>query len=291
MWDASHGICDMMKHFGVGTEAPFQRQEVTRNKNRHTSITQRKKRLSHKTDQPHPTSAKQTVRKSASFWTNTSPNANRVSHSGISMLRYTCGLFSSWTQSSWWLSTCWYNFLTEVKHKCNFCELYSSPLLSSPLYAYILDCPGAFSDAACSNLHNRCGGIRVPVYRDRRWVTIHVQFNSSPPRQFGGKIADDIFKRIFVNENDWMSIKISLKFIHEGPIDNKSVLVQVMAWRRQATSHYLNQCWPSFLTHICGTRGRWVNHGDAMPRKRFPHYLPFVRGIIWWTVDSLHKER
>ena len=31
-----------------------------------------------------------------------------------------------------------------------------------------------------------------------------------------------------------------------------------MAWRRQATNHYLNQCWPSFLTHICGTRGRWV---------------------------------
>ena len=26
----------------------------------------------------------------------------------------------------------------------------------------------------------------------------------------------------------------------------------------QATSHYLNQCWPSFPTHICSTRGRWV---------------------------------
>ena len=23
--------------------------------------------------------------------------------------------------------------------------------------------------------------------------------------------------------------------------------------------HYLNQCWPDSLTHICGTRGRWVN--------------------------------
>ena len=27
---------------------------------------------------------------------------------------------------------------------------------------------------------------------------------------------------------------------------------------KQSTSHYLNQCWPSSLTHICGTRGRWV---------------------------------
>ena len=27
----------------------------------------------------------------------------------------------------------------------------------------------------------------------------------------------------------------------------------------QATSHYLNQCWPDSLMQICGTRGRWVN--------------------------------
>ena len=27
----------------------------------------------------------------------------------------------------------------------------------------------------------------------------------------------------------------------------------------QATSHYLNQCWPDSLTHICDTRGRWIN--------------------------------
>ena len=28
---------------------------------------------------------------------------------------------------------------------------------------------------------------------------------------------------------------------------------------KQATNHYLNQCWPSSLMHICGTRARWVN--------------------------------
>ena len=27
----------------------------------------------------------------------------------------------------------------------------------------------------------------------------------------------------------------------------------------QATGHYLNQCWPSSLTRICGTMGRWIN--------------------------------
>ena len=45
------------------------------------------------------------------------------------------------------------------------------------------------------------------------------------------KITDDIFKYIF-NENVWISITISLKFVPKGPIDYKSALVQVMAWHR-----------------------------------------------------------
>ena len=31
-------------------------------------------------------------------------------------------------------------------------------------------------------------------------------------------------------------------------IDDKSTLVQVMAWCHQATSHYLNQCWPRSMS-------------------------------------------
>ena len=42
------------------------------------------------------------------------------------------------------------------------------------------------------------------------------------------------------------------------PRVNKPALVQVIVWCRTG-DHYLNQCWPSALTHICGTRGRWVN--------------------------------
>ena len=32
-------------------------------------------------------------------------------------------------------------------------------------------------------------------------------------------------------------------FLPNGPISNIPVLVRIMAWRRQATSHYLNQWW------------------------------------------------
>ena len=44
--------------------------------------------------------------------------------------------------------------------------------------------------------------------------------------------TDDIFKRLFMNKKLCIFIRISLKFVSKGPIDNKSALVQVMAWRR-----------------------------------------------------------
>ena len=41
--------------------------------------------------------------------------------------------------------------------------------------------------------------------------------------------------------------------------DGKSTLVQVMAWCRQATSHYLSQCWPRSLLPYGVLRLLWVN--------------------------------
>ena len=49
--------------------------------------------------------------------------------------------------------------------------------------------------------------------------------------QSGWYLADDIFRYIFVNEKFCILIKISPKFVPKCPIDNTSVLVQVMAWR------------------------------------------------------------
>ena len=45
-------------------------------------------------------------------------------------------------------------------------------------------------------------------------------------------LADEIFKCIFMKENDRIPIHISLKFVPRSPIDNKAALVQAMAWRR-----------------------------------------------------------
>ena len=67
--------------------------------------------------------------------------------------------------------------------------------------------------------------------------------NTLRPRQNGRHFADDIFKRFFLNENVWIPIKISLKFVPKDPIDNIPALVQIMAWRRPGASHYLKQWW------------------------------------------------
>ena len=47
----------------------------------------------------------------------------------------------------------------------------------------------------------------------------------------------------FENGNEWILLRISLRFVSKGPINNIPSLVQTMAWRGQATIHCLNQWW------------------------------------------------
>ena len=53
------------------------------------------------------------------------------------------------------------------------------------------------------------------------------------PRQNGHHFPNDISKHIFLNENVWISMNISLKFVAECKINNIPSLVQIMAWRRR----------------------------------------------------------
>ena len=55
--------------------------------------------------------------------------------------------------------------------------------------------------------------------------------NTLRPRQNGRHFADDIIKCICFNENVRISIKISLKFVPKGPINNIPALFQIMACR------------------------------------------------------------
>ena len=83
--------------------------------------------------------------------------------------------------------------------------------------------------------------------------------NTLRPKQNGRHFTDDIFKCIFLNENDWISLKISLKFVPKGPINNIPSLVQTMAWRRPGDKPLSEPMVVSLPTHICVTRPQWVN--------------------------------
>ena len=101
--------------------------------------------------------------------------------------------------------------------------------------------------------------------------------NTLRPRQNGRHIADDIFKRIFFNENVWSSIEISLKFVPKG--SKIPALFQIMAWRRPGDKPLSEAMLVSLLTHKCVTRPQWVNNIPALVQKtawRRPgdsHYL------------------
>ena len=86
-----------------------------------------------------------------------------------------------------------------------------------------------------------------------RWV------NTLRPRQNGRLFADDTFKRIFVSENVWISIKMSLKFVYKGQINNIPALVQIMAWRRPGDKPLSEPMVVRLPTLICVTRPQWVN--------------------------------
>ena len=82
-------------------------------------------------------------------------------------------------------------------------------------------------------------------------------------RQNRRHFPDDISKCILFNENVWISIQISLRFVPKGPINNIPALVQIMAWRRPGDKPLSEPMLVSLLTYICCTRPQWVNTNYA----------------------------
>ena len=72
-----------------------------------------------------------------------------------------------------------------------------------------------------------------------------------------------MFKEIFLNENVWIPIEISLKFVPKGSINNNPALFQIMAWRRPGDKPLSEPMMVSPLTHICVYRLQWVNWTDV----------------------------
>ena len=58
-------------------------------------------------------------------------------------------------------------------------------------------------------------------------------------------------------------ISLALRWMPLDLTDDKSTLVQVLAWCRKATSHYLSQCWLRSMLPNGVTRPQWVKESAA----------------------------
>ena len=102
--------------------------------------------------------------------------------------------------------------------------------------------------------HNRAagGGRRHGAHvMSLWWLTL----THLPLDKMAVIFTDDIFKLIFMNENDIILIQISLRFVPRSLIDNNPSLVRVMAWRRTGN----NPLPEPMLIQSPGARGRWFN--------------------------------
>ena len=77
-------------------------------------------------------------------------------------------------------------------------------------------------------------GIRAKEMALQQWHHVSFPLTHLPLDKMAGSLADDNFKYIFMNENDRIRIRISLKFVPRSPIDNKPTLVQIMAWHQRS---------------------------------------------------------
>ena len=84
-------------------------------------------------------------------------------------------------------------------------------------------------------------------------------FNSLAPGGFENIFQNVFFKLISRIDTLSNSCETALRSMPQNPSDDKSTLVQVMAWCRQAASHYLSQCCPRSLSPYGVTRPQWVN--------------------------------
>ena len=91
-----------------------------------------------------------------------------------------------------------------------------------------------------------------------------------------------------------ISCEIVLILLSLDFIDDQSTLVQVMVWCRQATSHYLSQCWPRSLSPHGVTRPQCVNMymskiNQEWSAKLIPVDYQHIAEAAQWRLDYVEK--
>ena len=120
-----------------------------------------------------------------------------------------------------------------------------------------------------------------------------LRVNTLRPRQNGRHFPDDIFKCIFCNANVRIWIQFSLKFVPNGPIDNKPALVQVMTRRLFGAKPLPEPMLSQFTDTYAALRGdescAWKGLTLGLLNL---HMLQWVREQLWhgknWSIDLFY---
>ena len=151
-------------------------------------------------------------------------------------IRYSRLLYTNWSINRCTAKTTWiYNFFI------NFLEVLV-------WVTKVLDA----EDCLFINTVITGNGIIWQSVQGSTWI-----FNSLTPAIFQFNFRKVIFKLTLVNGGWGISYEVALRWM---PLDltDKSTLVQVMAWCRQATSHYLSQCRSRSMSPNGVNRPQWI---------------------------------
>ena len=129
---------------------------------------------------------------------------------------------------------------------------------------------------ATSNYLNQCWLRPVMTYI----ITRPQGVNSLAPGKFEWNFRYVIFKLILGIDGWGLFCEIVLIWMSLDFTDDQSTLVHVMAWCRQATSHYVSQCWPRSLSPYGITRPQWVNGAHTQV------YQYWMTQFLWLLICS-----
>ena len=76
--------------------------------------------------------------------------------------------------------------------------------------------------------------------------------------------------------SSWALVKLLIRCTPQNTFADKSTLIQVMAWCREATSHYLSQCWPDLCQHMASLDPHEYYHGG-----NYQHPVSYHNLIHW----------
>ena len=122
-----------------------------------------------------------------------------------------------------------------------------------------------------------------PVRMKGQYGRLDVTFNSLASGRPRCHFKTAIFNLVLLIGIFTLSKDNALRWMPWDLTDDKSTLVQVLAWCHQAASHYLSQCWPSSMLPYGVTRPQWVN--TLRPRLNGQHFADDIFKHIFFNKD------